>query len=63
MKNCSLLSQKDNERTRKSYQTPLCCVTRLNVADCIRTSNERADETGYAWGGNNWSEVLGSLFN
>ena len=63
MKNCNLLSQKDNERTRKGYQTPTCSVTRLNVADFVRTSIERADETGYAWEGNNWSEVLGGLLS
>ena len=59
MKNCKMLSKKDNSSTRKVYQSPKC-ITQLIATDIV-TSSVQSEEAGYTWAGNGWSEGLGDF--
>jgi hypothetical protein len=57
MKQCNLLSEKDDAMLRKDYQSPLCEVKSFSAMDVIRTSGP--DETPIEWSGS-WDGFLNS---
>ena len=61
MEKCNALSQKDNNGTRKEYESPKC-VTRLIAIDVI-TASDGNGQAAYTWDGNGWSEALGEIFS
>jgi hypothetical protein len=46
MKQCNLLSEKDNEQFRKAYQSPLCKLKLFDETDDVLTSS---GETPIEW--------------
>ena len=58
MKQCNLLSEKDDAMLRKNYQSPSCEVKTFFAMDVIRTSGPA--ETPIEWSGD-WNGFLSSV--
>ena len=58
MKQCGLLSEKDNVGLHKAYVSPLCNVVMMSNLDIVRTSS--VEETPINWGEGNWDGFLSS---